>query len=124
MSEMAKSKNTNEFNGNEPDILAGSSQIMANGTGTSEQIGTELTQAGSRGVPVVRVNEAKTIKKMLQMRSAIGADTPAGHRISNIDEVRQNKAKADDPVQIAYLDASLGRQLRDLAATRNRKAGE
>ena len=90
-----------------------------NDTGTSGSISAETVPSAR-----ARLNPAKTIKKMLQMRSAIGADTPAGHRISNIDEVRQNKAKADDPVQIAYLDASLGRQLRDLAATRNRKAGE
>jgi hypothetical protein len=70
----------------------------------------------------LKINAGKTITKMLRMRSAIGADTPAGHRISNIDEVRQNKAKADgDPVQMAHLDASLERQLRDLAATRQSK---
>jgi hypothetical protein len=72
-----------------------------------------------------KLNPAKTISKMLKMRSTIGADTPAGHRISNIDEVRQNKAKAaGDPVREAYLNASMERQLADLAATRNRKAGE
>ena len=65
-----------------------------------------------------KLNPAKSISKMLQMRSAIGADTQAGHRISNIDEIRQNKAKSSDPVQIAHLDASLARQVRDLEATR------
>jgi hypothetical protein len=64
----------------------------------------------------------QTMKKFLKMRSAIGADTPAGHRVSNIDEVRQNKAKAaGDPAREAYLDASMARQLRDLAATRHPK---
>lgn len=73
----------------------------------------------------LKINASKTMTKMLRMRSAIGADTPAGHRISNIDEVRQNKARATgDPAREAYLDASLTRQLNDLAATRNRKAGE
>jgi len=65
-----------------------------------------------------KLNPAKSISKMLKMRSAIGADTPAGHRISNIDEIRQRKAKSADPVQIAHLDASLDRQLADLEATR------
>lgn len=66
-----------------------------------------------------KLNPAKTISKLLKMRSAIGADTPAGHRISNIDEIRQNKEEAKgDPVRLAHLDASLSRQLRDLEATR------
>lgn len=66
-----------------------------------------------------RLNPAKTISKMLKMRSTIGADTPAGHRISNIDEIRQWQAKKDiSPEQAANLAASLARQLRDLAATR------
>jgi len=71
--------------------------------------------------PKVRLNPAKTISKMLKMRSRIGADTVAGHRISNIDEIRQNKAAAEaqgDVVRISYLDASLARQLRDLDQTR------
>lgn len=69
--------------------------------------------------PKVKLNPAKTISKLLKMRSAIGADTPAGHRISNIDEIRQNRVKAEgDPVRLAYLDANLSRQLRDLEATR------
>lgn len=69
-----------------------------------------------------KLNPGKTISKLLKMRSAIGADTPAGHRISNIDEVRQNKAKAEgDPVRLAYLEASLVRQLADLEATRHPK---
>jgi hypothetical protein len=69
-----------------------------------------------------KLNPAKTMAKLLSMRSTIGADTPAGHRISNIDEVRQNKAKAaGDPVREAYLNASLERQLADLAATRHPK---
>lgn len=71
--------------------------------------------------PKVRLNPAKTISKMLKMRSAIGADTPAGHRISNVDEIRQNRKQAEtagDLVRLAYLDASLARQLRGLAAAR------
>lgn len=69
-----------------------------------------------------KLNAAKTIAKMLKMRSAIGADTPAGHRISNIDEIRQNRAKAEaegDTVRLAHLDANLGVQLRDLERTRH-----
>jgi hypothetical protein len=65
-----------------------------------------------------RLNPGKTISKLLKMRSTIGADTPAGHRISNIDEIRQNQAMATDADQLRYLDASMARQLRDLAATR------
>lgn len=68
----------------------------------------------------VRLNPVKTMAKLLLMRSTIGADTPAGHRISNIDEVRQNKAKAaGDPVREAHLDASMARQLRDLEFSRS-----
>lgn len=74
--------------------------------------------------PRVRLNPAKTITKLLQMRSTIGADTPAGHRISNIDEIRQNRAKVTGLEQSKYLEANLARQLADLEATRNRKAGE
>jgi hypothetical protein len=68
--------------------------------------------------PKVRLNPAKTISKMLKMRSRIGADTPAGHRISNIDEIRQNLARAMTPDQADYLEASLARQLRDLEIAR------
>jgi methyl coenzyme M reductase alpha subunit len=67
-----------------------------------------------------KLNPAKSISKMLRLRSTLGADTPAGHRISNIDEIRQNKAKAvGDPVRLAYLDASMARQLADLESTRS-----
>ncbi|MET4197320.1 hypothetical protein ABIA95_000138 [Bradyrhizobium sp. LA8.1] len=71
--------------------------------------------------PKVRLNPAKTISKMLKMRSAIGAHTASGHHISNVDEIRQNRARAEaagDLVRLAYLDASLERQLQGLARTR------
>jgi hypothetical protein len=68
----------------------------------------------------LKVNTSKTMRKLLQMRSNIGADTLAGRRISNMDEIRQNKVKAAaDPVRLAYLDDSLARQLRDFEATRS-----
>ena len=68
-----------------------------------------------------KLNQVKSIAKMLKLRSTIGADTPAGHRISNIDEIRQNRAKAEadgDTVRLAHLEANLARQLRDLEQTR------
>lgn len=87
-----------------------------NGTRNNEDIRAET-------VPVIRVklNPAKTMKRMLQMRSAIGADTKAGHRISNIDEIRQNRAKVTGLEQSKYLEANLARQLADLEATRHRR---
>jgi hypothetical protein len=68
-----------------------------------------------------KLNPTKTMKKLLQMRSTIGADTPAGHRISNIDEIRQNRAKITGLEQSKYLEANLARQLADLEATRHRR---
>lgn len=65
-----------------------------------------------------KFNPAKTISKLLKMRSVIGANTPAGHRISNIDEIRQHLAKETLPEQLRHLEASLARQLRGLEATR------
>jgi hypothetical protein len=91
----------------------------------ARETGEALMAAYDHTRSKAKLNPAKTMAKLLAMRSDIGADTPAGHRISNIDEIRQNKAKAaGDPVQAAHLDASMARQLRDLEATRNRKAGE
>jgi hypothetical protein len=72
--------------------------------------------------PKIRLNPTKTISKLLKMRSAIGARTPAGHRISNIDEIRQHLARTTTPDQAAHLEASLARQLRDLEQTRQSSA--
>lgn len=88
-----------------------------NDTGTSGSICAETVPSAR-----AKLNPAKTMKKLLQMRSTIGADTKAGHRISNVDEIRQNKTKAaGDPVREAHLDASMARQLADLEATRHRR---
>jgi hypothetical protein len=59
------------------------------------------------------------MQKLLSMRSKIGADTRAGHRISNIDEIRRNRTKTRDPERRAFLDASMARQRADLEATRS-----
>jgi hypothetical protein len=60
------------------------------------------------------------MQKLLSMRSTIGADTPAGHRISNIDEIRQNKRKTRNLERLQFLANSEARQRRDLEATGTR----
>ena len=78
----------------------------------------EMIEEKSR-VPNAKINPAKTRQKLLAVRRANGADTPAGHRCSNLDEIYQVKETATDPEQLRQLAASEARQWRDLERTRS-----
>jgi hypothetical protein len=74
-----------------------------NVAGTNEKIDTPLTQPGSRGVL------EQTRRDLIVMREAYGADTPVGHRCSNIVELLQMPELPK---------ALLARQMADLARLR------
>lgn len=114
---MAKIENNNEFNENEPDILVGSASIKVNGTGTSEQIGTGLTQPCSPSVPVTG--------DLKRLRSRYGFDSQVGRRCSNILEIMDGMTRPPEdwidylmpdwvPVKHAANRRELVRQTADL----------
>lgn len=74
-----------------------------NATGTDRKIDTPLTQAGSRTVL------EQTRRDLIVMREAYGANTPVGHRCSNIVELLQMPELPKDLLQ---------RQMTDLARLR------
>jgi hypothetical protein len=58
-------------------------ETYANDSATSSSIDTELAQPGSRTVL------EQTRRDLIVMREAYGADSPVGHRCSNIVELLQ-----------------------------------
>lgn len=78
-------------------------QTHENNPETSASVGAELTQPGSRSVL------EQTRRDLIVMREAYGADTPVGHRCSNIVELLQIPELPKDLLQ---------RQMTDLARLR------
>jgi hypothetical protein len=79
-----------------------------NVSGTDSAIDTPLTQ------PRSGFDLEDTRRQLIAQRSKLGADTPAGHRISNILELLQ--APVADPVNRRTRDALIERQMAELAA--------
>lgn len=73
-----------------------------NGTGNVEDISAETVPAGRLGAQLV----AK--------RKLFGAETPAGHRCSNLTELLDSRKKAVNEQQIKNIEDSMARQAADL----------
>lgn len=61
-------------------------------------------------------DEAAIRTSLLAMRKQHGAETPVGHRCSNLLEQLENRAKATDADQIRRLEKSIGQSVAELAA--------
>lgn len=70
-------------------VRAGSS---VNGTGTCEKSGTRLTQRRSRRVRKYPATPEQ--RALIAMCATFGADTPAGHRCSNMGQQLKHYPKA------------------------------
>jgi hypothetical protein len=54
-------------------------------------------------------------RNLIAKRVAAGADTPIGHRCSNLIELLENYAKADGEEQRAHIEAGIRKQMAELA---------
>jgi len=61
-------------------------------------------------------DEAAVRTSLLKLRTKLGADTPAGHRCSNLLEQLENRAKSTDQDQIRRLEKSIGQSVVELSA--------
>jgi hypothetical protein len=61
-------------------------------------------------------DEAAVRTSLLKLRTKLGADTPAGHRCSNLLEQLEVRAKATDPDHIRRLEKNIGQSVADLSA--------
>lgn len=57
-----------------------------------------------------------TRRKLISLRSKLGADTPAGHRCSNPVEQLQAHRQAASQEQIQHLNGGIRRQMAELNA--------
>jgi hypothetical protein len=55
-----------------------------------------------------------TRRKLIALRSKLGADTPAGHRCSNLVEQLENMRSAASKEQRGHLAKSISRQMAEL----------
>lgn len=60
-------------------------------------------------IPAVRTS-------LLKLRKDLGADTPAGHRCSNLLEQLENLGKATDADQRRRLEKAIGQSVAELSA--------
>jgi hypothetical protein len=56
-----------------------------------------------------------TRRKLIAKRVAAGADTPIGHRCSNLVELLDNYGKAESEEQRDHIEASIRKQMAALA---------
>jgi hypothetical protein len=56
-----------------------------------------------------------TRRNLISKRVAAGADSPIGHRCSNLVELLENYAKAEGEVQRAHIEVNIRKQMAELA---------
>jgi hypothetical protein len=78
-----------------------------NGTGNMEDISAEA-------VPLDLSMEAMR-RNLIAKRVAAGAETPIGHRCSNLVELLDNYAKVEGEDQRSHLERNIRRQMTELA---------
>lgn len=61
-------------------------------------------------------DETAVRTSLLKLRKILGADTPAGHRCSNLLEQLEVRAKSTDRDQIRRLEKLIGQSVAELAA--------
>lgn len=61
-------------------------------------------------------DEAAVRTSLLKLRKKLGADTPAGHRCSNLLEQLEVRAKSTDLDQIRRLEKNIGQSVAELSA--------
>jgi len=97
------------------DDLADSCELEANVEGTCDENGAKLTQRCSHAVHGrIDFQLEDTRRRLISLRNKHGADSPAGHRCSNIIEQLQNMRDAEGD-QRGHLVRALERQMQELA---------
>jgi hypothetical protein len=62
----------------------------------------------------MNLDHEETRRKLIALRSKLGADTPAGHRCSNLVEQLENMRTAASAEQRGHLAKSIHRQMTEL----------
>lgn len=83
-------------------------ETAVNDARTQAGIGTELTHARSGFDPV------NVRRGLIAKRVSAGAETPIGHRCSNLVELLDNYGKSDGK-QREHIEANIRKQMADLA---------
>jgi hypothetical protein len=80
-------------------------------TGTCQKIDTPLTQPGS--LDVLKTSH----RDLLKMRNRVGAETPLGWHLSNLDQQLRNWRRETDPVARANLERFMGWSVKAIQRT-------
>jgi hypothetical protein len=74
-----------------------------------------IQETNGRSVTVALPDPIHARRQLIAKRVAAGADTPIGHRCSNLVELLDNYAKVESEEQRANIEASIRKQMADLA---------
>lgn len=103
--------------------LADSCEIVVNDAGAVRQSGTGLTQRRSGSDLVPSAFDLWAARRfIIAERLLAGADTPLGHRCSNMVEMIENYQTADSPFQVSNIKRSLIKTVQEIAEIKGRKA--
>jgi len=64
--------------------------------------------------PDINLEHEETRRKLIALRSKLGADTPAGHRCSNLVEQLQEYKRSSDETQRGHLIRGIKAQMTEL----------